>query len=314
MIIGINPVLTSKNRNEETKRKYTVKLQKKKKNGPYLGGVINKKKLIFLYDIQYKKFHVYQMPISIQFGSENIIIGLYCFLIGGVKRPKKTYRIALNNFGLDKKANLNIGRFFTSSTKINDKYIYIIGGRHNMKTLSSCEMYSLDNDKWQLLKPLNQARDCPILGTLNARYIYAFEGRGNDRFLRSIEKYDTIDQEEGWEIVLIEHESSFRSPRGGCWCIQINFTELLIMGGTWHFTGDNTNEVWLFNTETRIMKRYDKDLPIPAEIYPPGVIYKGKFYQLTHCCEEPKYNLITYNIASRTFGYKDCMKGIKFGI
>ena len=54
--------------------------------------------------------------------------------------------------------------------------IYVAGGYHEGKLTRSCEAYSVKNNQWKQLPPLNEEKCSSSLCVLNGRYLYCFGG------------------------------------------------------------------------------------------------------------------------------------------
>eukprot|EP00826_Nyctotherus_ovalis_P030594 TRINITY_DN2441_c0_g1_i2.p1 TRINITY_DN2441_c0_g1~~TRINITY_DN2441_c0_g1_i2.p1 ORF type:complete len:237 (+),score=52.89 TRINITY_DN2441_c0_g1_i2:70-780(+) len=215
---------------------------------------------------------------------------------------KSTYRIDVEKgFEIGKRADLNKGRYYLDSNTVDNEHIYVLGGRDYETFLSSCEKYSITEDKWTLIKPLNMARDCINSGVMDSRYIYAIDGRLHGVFFECVEKFDTCDEEAGWQLLGFSFDPFSRQPKGGSWCIQVSPTELLIAGGTRTFNDTATDEVWILNTRNMKAKECTCKLPVGAELYTPAVVYGGSYYQLKYCNRGSNYDLIQFNVMTKEF-------------
>ena len=74
-----------------------------------------------------------------------------------------------------------------------DKYLYVISGKKNQNEIvDSCERYSLIENKWSEIAPVNHKRfAASAIGTSNG-LIYLFGGRRdvNNSMVHEIEAYD----------------------------------------------------------------------------------------------------------------------------
>jgi len=295
---------------EEDKQTKAIKKKRKEdaselKNGrinTYSGYLLIDQEILYLYDIETRT--ACQVPLGNikQHGCDDFMIGSFYFLIGGYKLTKKTLSIDVENDYQEKnRMDMNVGRIYCTSSTVDYKNIHVLGGRDLHTHLSSCEKYSIEKDKWVMIKSLNTPRDCINSAVMDYRYIYAIEGRNHAGFNRLVERLDTFDEEEGWEMFYVYPQTLLRTAKSGCWCIQINSTELLIAGGTRTFDDRVFDDAWIFNTRTKEIKAHANKLPISAELYEPSVMYNGWYHQLNYCYDKPEYNLIQFSIITRDF-------------
>lgn len=91
--------------------------------------------------------------------------------------------------------------------------------------LSSCEVYSIDKDKWEEIAALNQQRCAFGVTCYNAQSIYVFGGYDGNQRLDSIEKYEI--QTNKWEVQKLR----LSHPLSNTSATQISEDEILILGG-----------------------------------------------------------------------------------
>eukprot|EP00826_Nyctotherus_ovalis_P016353 TRINITY_DN14726_c0_g1_i1.p1 TRINITY_DN14726_c0_g1~~TRINITY_DN14726_c0_g1_i1.p1 ORF type:complete len:323 (-),score=75.50 TRINITY_DN14726_c0_g1_i1:165-1133(-) len=299
---------TKRSREEEIKRQKRKALANKLKSPKadlYLGYLPPNENTFYLYNVSKKTSSIVNLRNIKQFGCDDFIIGSLYFLIGGHKHPKKTINVDIENkFEIKSRANMNVGRYYLDSNSADNMHIYVMGGRNIQHCFSSCERYSISKNKWTLIKPMNVPRDCSSSGVMDCRYIYVVEGRNDTGFVRSIERLDTLDEDAGWELFHVYPNSFPREAKGGCWCVQISASQLLIAGGTRMFDGRDVDDVWTFDTKTLELKLYGERLPVAAELYTPAVLHKGWYYQLKYCNRAANYDLIQFSVVSGKFRVK----------
>ncbi len=273
--------------------------------GPYLGYMLAEQKWLYIYHIPTGRGTRHFVEIEKLHGADDLIVGTTYYMIGGHESPTLTVAIDLENkdHPVSKRANLNIGRVYSTSTALDTSHIYTIGGCGTGGTLSSCERFNIRSNRWEHAPTLNIPRDCATLGTVDYRYIYAIEGRSQGAFLRSAERLDSLDLEVGWEMLPELAGAERRTPRGGCLCLQKSVGELLIAGGSCHFDGQGFDDVYVMRTEGMTWKEYyGKKLPRGGEFYPPVPLFRKRYYQLAYSYESPDFDLITFNTISGQFG------------
>ena len=100
-------------------------------------------------------------------------------------------RVSSNQFKewVKDKAEMISPKCYIPITIIKNRYVYLCGGFHK-QMLTSCEIYSIDEDKWFQGPELNFSRAncnaCPF----DDRWIYLFTGKHVDQILY-IERLDT---------------------------------------------------------------------------------------------------------------------------
>ena len=71
-----------------------------------------------------------------------------------------------------------------------NNYVYVIGGGSQFKPKRSCERYSIQENKWEWIAPLNIEWFGPSICCFNSDIIFAIGGRTRDILaLDSIEFY-----------------------------------------------------------------------------------------------------------------------------
>jgi len=291
-----------KEKEKRQKRKELANKQKYSSLNSYLGYIIIGEDYLYFYQVKTKIAKRFSIKHLKQRGCEDFFIGPLYFIIGGSVQPKWTRSVNVEkDFEIEKRANMKVGRYFMDSNTTDNRHIYVMGGRNPARCFSSCEKYFIEQNKWTMIKPMNVARDCMSSGVMDYRYIYVIEGRNDTGFIRSIERLDTLDEDQGWILFYVYPNSLPRTAKCGCWCIQINNSELLIAGGTRTFNDKATSDVWTFNTNTTEMKPYRQNLPIEAELYTPAILYKGWYYQVKYCYKDTKLDLIRFSTVLGNF-------------
>ena len=101
-----------------------------------------------------------------------------------------------------------------------DDRIYVIGGWRDGE-LDSCEYYDIDDDKWNMIRRINQRKHKMSAAILDQRFIYAFGGDDD------IEQYD-IAQRQTWIMLYCKLPKRYQNLTS----IAISRSEILLFGGT----------------------------------------------------------------------------------
>lgn len=110
-----------------------------------------------------------------------------------------------------------------------DGYIYAVGSFANEKFRSSCERYSIENNKWEKIAKMTSARSGVGLTVFNDNYIFAFGGRDNlNSSLNKVESYDI--KKDTW--TLINYANAVWPGAYLCQAHQINKDKVLVFGNS----------------------------------------------------------------------------------
>jgi Kelch motif len=163
------------------------------------------------------------------------------YIIGGAKDKlsqttvKDVIAIRIGNQGKIEKCEktpMNTSRSsFGSVINVNRNEIYVAGGYVNGQLTKSCEAYSIKDNKWRELPPLNESKCSVTLCVLGSRFLYCFGGLSrqaeNAYLLSSIEMLDLQADEPRWVM------QSIKMPNQVCdlGAIPINENEIVLFGG-----------------------------------------------------------------------------------
>ena len=141
--------------------------------------------------------------------------------------------------------------------------LIVIGGLgEDCKMLSSCERYSVNDDKWEALPDLNIASMNSSVCVFNQRFLYKFGGnKENDELANIIEKLDLKRGE--WEIIQFNNNSIPRIPSSGC-VFQISNNNMLFFGGTFDLYSEKSDKIWLCTVHENSLEiiEVEQNLPI----------------------------------------------------
>lgn len=146
-----------------------------------------------------------------------------------------------NQVHSEAKASMAVSRSSHGCTiNVHKNEIYVAGGYHNGDLTRTCEAYSLKDQRWRNLPPMNEAKCSVTLCTLNGRYLYCFGGlskqdSGSAFLLGSIEVLDLEDPQARWLML------SIKIPHIVCdiGALPLNETDVLLFGG-WNKNSTNT--------------------------------------------------------------------------
>ncbi len=271
--------------------------------GLELGYVLNSTKLLYYYNIPHKRAELHYFNYKKPQGCDDIIVGDNYYVIGGYSAFNNVVAISLREKKAVIKASLNVGRFFSTSTGIGLFHIFTVGGRDlDGNSLRSCERYSVKDDRWTQLQPLNVPRECATIGVFDKRYVYAFEGRSSWEYVKTIERYDLLDPEGVWQLIdPVGGEVASRDPRGGAFCAQVSNGRILLAGGSQSFDDNGFQDVYHFDVAEKKFTEKSETLKRGAEFYAVVPLYKGHLYQLAYSYHSPKYDLLAYSVVKGKF-------------
>lgn len=170
---------------------------------------------IYRYDISSQRWNKVQINNLSQFiiteksdwsfnwGSRIVYVNKKIFIIGGVghelsNTKSDVYEFIPDTKELFRKKEMQERRE-GPATIVRCNYIYVMGGKYSYNT---CEKYSIDENNWVNIAPMNYGRYEPVAVLLqNDRCIYVVGGFPQDKTGRSIERYDILNDR--WELVCL---------------------------------------------------------------------------------------------------------------
>jgi len=228
-------------------------------------------KLVQLFDLNRKiKWNII-FDIKVPYNEATIIIENQFYIIGGHtldKNISNTYRVNIvnlkgaNNARFYRNAiqlsDLNLARCHMSLVNYDNKYIFALGGAiqtrsWNYQASAICERYDIKQNKWFLVKPLNEAK-YGIIGCYMNSNIYSICGyltEGN-KFSNQIERLNLLDNESDWEICSLKNESPIQEFQYQA--TEIGNNKMLIFGG---FVAPNEIPKCCILTHDKITDKYE---------------------------------------------------------
>jgi len=161
--------------------------------------------------------------------------GLYCS--GGmekynhIKTSKKTNKVYFNT-----KSALAVSLAVMKDSRrkhafigVNGNMLCALGGyKTKNDILSSCEVYNIKKNTWQVIESMNYARACAAACSFQERVVFIFgEAKNNSGISLIIESRDFSKVKEPWTVVSYTTDSSQIDPEK-LWCTQINTDEIII--------------------------------------------------------------------------------------
>jgi hypothetical protein len=204
-----------------------------------------------------------------------------CDLYDHINRSS-VYEDNFNGYVLIKASDMIYPRAGHAMVCYSSNVIYAISGTEGNET---CEVYSMDTNKWEEVASLNQHRIDPT-ACIYKNYLYVFFGllyNKNSRrysFLDSIERISTLNiQKKEWEMVIPKTEDLLKNmlPRSLCGVLIKHDGDGLI-----YLCGGQTDkevysaEIFEYNMETNKLTLSEKTLPKPSAFLEQNFLYVFK--------------------------------------
>lgn len=154
-----------------------------------------------------------------------------CFILGGCDFEDNYSKRALHFEGYktfrDKAPMISTRAFFTSCFCDIDNSIYVFGGNDSHDDLNLCERYSITENVWRQISPLNYKRNgSSALLIPEAKSIFVFGGNNKDLgSLDSIEKYEL--EFDKWDVISVK----LRAPLHDLTSVYLGGSKVMILGG-----------------------------------------------------------------------------------
>lgn len=226
---------------------------------------------------------------------ENRIIQLTgrVFITGGYKNGNSLNDVSEFFEGtktLISRAPMNNPRHTHSLVRVRKNSFAAIGG-YTYGQMRECEQYDITENAWRQLPPLNEAKQLTGCLMIQGKVLYCFGGKKADGACKTLEEL-VLGQPQWRVIELVENQAI------DGWCpalYQVSRTEIII------FRGRNMTDVYLFDTISRRIRKYEKLVPIPEvytnQLYKIGdTIYTVGYYANLHVFDTKKmeYEAIRY--------------------
>eukprot|EP01022_Parablepharisma_sp_SALTPOND_P014051 TRINITY_DN188_c0_g1_i1.p2 TRINITY_DN188_c0_g1~~TRINITY_DN188_c0_g1_i1.p2 ORF type:complete len:813 (+),score=88.22 TRINITY_DN188_c0_g1_i1:2688-5126(+) len=267
-----------------------------------LVGIVTNR--ILIYDLIKQRKRILK-PKNVKFHKycEGIEVGQSLFLIGGKHDNTETYEICLNSYDGNFliRADMNKGRCNHALCQLSQKAIYCAGGVHGSTALDTCEKYNIEEDTWQLISSLNEAKHNGAMCGILDRYIYYFGGGkiGHIELSTKIEVLDTAKGEMGeWDAIDLSTINPNWTP---CECLNvaaIGKGEIMIFGG-WETNKDSRSATFIYNHYkkelTKLPSCMKRNSAFFYRITP--AYHDGKIYAMS-----PDEHIHTFYLKNREWG------------
>ena len=151
------------------------------------------------------------------------------------------YQVRNGQVYSERKAEMQMSRSSHGCTvNLQKNQIYVAGGYHEGELTKSCEVYSIQENAWKSLPPLNEAKCSVTLCSLNGRYLYCLGGLTKQEtgafLLGSVEVLDLEASQPKWLIL------SVKLPHQVCdiGAVPLNDSDILLYGG-WNKSAVNSS-------------------------------------------------------------------------
>ena len=147
-----------------------------------------------VYDVESKVSTKYEVPYMTDYLFDSVQINSQIYFSGGgipetKIQSEKVFNITMRlDIILDETDpevtrldNMCVERANHSLVAIKENLIYAIGGCNREGQLSSCEVYDIKANKWQICASLSESKMWVIVCPFNDRYLYAFGGSTNTK-------------------------------------------------------------------------------------------------------------------------------------
>lgn len=207
--------------------------------GRYIYWVEWYNKNLYRYDIEqerWNKVHINNFDSflsqestewSFNWGSRLIYSENSVFIIGGLGQNPQSPKTDVFEFlteenELIRKKSMNERREGPGSVSTS-KFIYALGGKYSY---NSCERYSIQENRWDIIAPMNFGRYEPVAVAMNEeKFIYVIGGFPQDTVGKSIEKFDVFANH--WDLVNINLAQAVINPG----IIPVSNNKFAIFGG-----------------------------------------------------------------------------------
>jgi hypothetical protein len=129
-----------------------------------------------------------------------------------------------------------------------DNSIYVISG----SKIKSCEKFSIDDNKWNIIPSLNHSREKSGLCIHNDEYLYVILGydRTINKYVSNFERLKIKDNSSIWEVINVKGSQSLLKKQAMC-CYQYSPTGIYLIGGV-NALRNETKEIlsYDFNSNT----------------------------------------------------------------
>ncbi len=181
----------------------------------------------------------------------------------------------------------------------NFKWLYAPGGYSNKDNmLDNVQKYSIDQDKWENIKPLQEKKMNVACIVMNHQHLYVFGGTvGFPNYTEKIELLHLDRESEGWQFVdLIEKGSWFAQMYQSAFPLDEN--RIVLFGGS--SPKGLSNDVYIFNAQRLSMEKQDQ---VPQKkccfVHSKPIRYGNIVYSM-----DSMFNVHEYNMKDKKWGFQ----------
>lgn len=168
-------------------------------------------------------------------------------------------------------------------------FIYAVGAFIDGKFSNSVERYDVDNDKWEVMAPMNEARSGVGLCVFNLNYLFAFGGRNADNFhMTTIESYDI--SKNIWRQITYAKSDIWDEGAYLCQAYQISKEKMIIFGKSAPPTDHEIKSCFEFSPSTGEFEE-SYQLAQHSAFVNSGICYNDALYFVGRSFKIHKFNL-----------------------
>jgi len=231
-----------------------------------------------LKEIQTKKLHV---PYDSLYLFDTVQIKDLIYFSGGGSpaaegTPEQFYQIMMRvtikgtDSIADKLANMNTARCNHAMISTCPTKLYVVGGENSTGTITSCEEYNVEANKWREIAPLNERKKWVTLCAL-ANKLYTFGGAINQeaKATSTIEYLDTANpMVKAWEIIKLTAGKDIFKASFFVGAVPLAENTILLFGGV--VNDSEKDDCMIFNNVKKTMEKH-------ASILRPDAFYRTKY-------------------------------------
>lgn len=164
---------------------------------------------------------------SFAWGSRLVYINSSLYIIGGVGHEASATRGEVLQFDCESEELIRkkdmIERREGPGVVARTGFIYVLGGKYSF---NSCERFSVADNKWEIISPMNYGRYQPVAVLMNdEKFIYVIGGLPEGTVGKSIEKFCV--SENYWDMINVVLEFPVVNPG----IVQVSYSKFAVLGG-----------------------------------------------------------------------------------
>eukprot|EP00826_Nyctotherus_ovalis_P035014 TRINITY_DN2965_c0_g1_i1.p1 TRINITY_DN2965_c0_g1~~TRINITY_DN2965_c0_g1_i1.p1 ORF type:complete len:475 (+),score=120.69 TRINITY_DN2965_c0_g1_i1:111-1535(+) len=240
--------------------------------GQYVYGICHQfanYKMLCRFDIKGKKLsrcvEVPEYSGVVQSGSRVFVCGGYNPVVNFLNEyTEETQSLAL-------RAPMKYAKHQHRIESITGNSFVTVGGYNEVSSISRCEEYHIQKDRWTSLPDLSRVRYCAGTALVNGKYLYAIGGYDSGH---EIERLDVMEKKEWKPVKVLSREIPIN---GTPVSFAVSDKEIMVLGG------GGSNEAGVFNLITGIIKKVSYPLLNDYYNFNPVCIIRQKAYIIGDC-------------------------------